>query len=200
MECGVGMEHKEIKSIGKYWLWMTVFSMCLFTSCGEANRNPQPPASSIPKPQAIPVQHDREDYQTEEIEEEQYWDSDPWKELPDPEFDERNLEQFEDEEFRPDIVEEVRKSETENEDGEMEAKSELPTEAHSETNTEVALHESSDLPKVNTQPDPPPSSSSASTQAAPLSKIEAAWKAQFEALGDPNDFEPDSPDEFEYLD
>ncbi len=49
------MNLEEIISVGKCWLWMTVFSTCLFASCGETNRTSQDPISPELHARAVPA-------------------------------------------------------------------------------------------------------------------------------------------------
>ncbi|GEM_PF-6745461 len=181
------MNPQEIISVGKFWLWMTVFSACLFTSCGETNRTPSESISSRPEAEAVPVHYDRETLRGEPVEEEAPLDPDWFEEFPDS--DESDLERFEEhEETLPDLFEEVRKPEAEGK----------RIQAKPDSRTDVALRQSSasEAVKEGQAPPlaPPPSSPK---QSVAISDSEAAWKAQFEAIGDPDDFEFDSPDDFE---
>lgn len=114
---GLGMRPDEVISVGKHWLWMTVFSTCLFASCGETNRQPQEPASPEPQAQAVQARYDREDIRAEDVEEIHELEFDQLEKFSDSDFDESDfedlerfddLERFEDEEIRPDILHEVR--------------------------------------------------------------------------------------------
>lgn len=111
---GLVMRPDEVISVGKHWLWMTVFSTCLFASCGETNHQSQEPVSPEPQAQAVQARYDREDIRAEDVEEIHELDFDQLEKFPDSDFDESDLERFddlerfEDEEIRPDILHEVR--------------------------------------------------------------------------------------------
>jgi hypothetical protein len=90
----VGMKRDEVISVGKHWLWMTVFSTCLFVSCGETNRQPTEPALPEPQAQAISYQYKPDIIPEEEIQITEHLDLDGFEEFPDPDPEDLELEQF----------------------------------------------------------------------------------------------------------
>ncbi len=107
----LGIKTNEVISVGKCWLWMTIFSTCLFTSCGETNRQSSEPAVPEPQAQAIPARYDREMIRTQEVdlEDEDSLDSAQLEEFSDSDFDEPDLERFEDDDEIPsEVLQEVR--------------------------------------------------------------------------------------------
>ena len=192
-EIGLGMNHEEFISVGKYWLWMTVFSTCLFASCGETNHPHQEPGMPASKAQAVPVKNvvhgeipeegiSLEPHGYEEISESDNFDSD--------------LEQFEDDNTLSEELEEIRDPESEGESREVRSLPEPQVETL-DTQTEIALRETQDSvdsnePKTSLGGSPP-----ASSKAPDNTDAQAKWIAQFQVTGDSDDFAPDSPDEFE---
>lgn len=105
-EIGSGMKPEEVISVGKHWLWMTVFSICLFTSCGETNRHAPESTSPESKAQAVPARYDREVISTEEVKGTDELDPNRFEEFPDS--DDFDLERFEDDDTQPDEFEDIR--------------------------------------------------------------------------------------------
>jgi len=199
---GLRIKHDEVISVGKYWLWMTVFSTCLFTSCGETNRHTPESTSPAPKTQAVPARYDREVIPPHEGVERNDLNPEQFEEFPDSEFDEFDefddfdLERFDDEDVQPNEYEEIRESEPEEEIREVQARPDSHRN-HPDLETQLALRETPiSLDRTDQKSSPPMSPPSPAKAAATLDP-EAKWLAQFQVTGDPDDFEPDSPDDFE---
>lgn len=195
---GFGMKPDQVMSVRKHWLWMMVFSTCLFVSCGETNQHPQEPTSPKPEAQAVPARYDREVIHTEEMKDKKDLDPIRFEDIPDSGVDDSNLERFESTDVQPDEFEEIRESEPEKEIHEVQANP-PQVENNSAPDTEVTFGESSgslDTTGETAASSPSPSSHSQIT-AAKNPDPEEQWEAQFQDIGDSDDFESDSADDFE---
>lgn len=196
LEFVLGINPDEVISVGKYWLWMTVFSTCLFASCGETDRHSQKPISPEPKTQAIPARYDREVIHTEDSERDEL-NPEQIIEFPDVNMDDFDLERFEDDDAKPDALEELGEPEEElvDEGQEVHKISNL-RDKRVNVGTEVALRE---LPDSANQTEQKPSSPPAPSpvEAKDPADPHAKWVAQFQNIGDSDEFKSDSPDHFE---
>lgn len=196
LEFVLGKNPDEVISVGKYWLWMTVFSTCLFASCGETNQHSHESISPEPKTQAIPARYDREVIHTEDIERDEL-NPQQIAEFPDADLDDLDLERFEDEDDQPGALEELGESEEEfvDEGQEVHQISNL-RDTRGNVGTEVALRELPDSANPTEQQSSSPSAPSPGEAKDPADP-HAKWVAQFQNIGDSNDFESDSADHFE---
>lgn len=187
---------EEAISNGKFCLWMTVFSTCLFVSCGETSRQPPKPKPALPNAQVVPIHSLEEVGSSEPI-----LDRDPSEEFSPLEDDwgefNEDLEQFE-EEYDQDL-DEIRHDES-GKETEEDFDQPFPPVEHPETPADGALtpptHQNETIEGTalsETAPSPPKDSQR-------LEDREAAWEALFQASEDSDSFEEDSPDEFEYVD
>ena len=195
----IEMKPEEAISVGKYWLWMTVFFTCFFVSCGEANRQPQAPLPPTQQTQAVPVPHEEEQFRDEVVEADPIVDSHQVEEIPSSDFDDSDLERFDNEDTHQQVYEEVYEPEPEDEAREIQPVQNFHEEAHEEARTDVARRDSDDsaldeepslVDSPSTEPKTPPSTEDP----------DPAWEAQFQASDDTDSFEPDSADEFANLD
>ena len=186
------MDPDEFISVGKYWLWMTVFSTCLFASCGETNHPHQEPSMIDPKAQAVPVKN----VSHKEIHEEGiYLEPQGYEEISESDDIDSDLEQFGDDNSLSEELGEIPGSDPEDESREVRSMPE-PQEQTLDTNMEIALGDTQDSTDPNEQPTSPPASPPSQANASENTDPAAKWEAQFQVTGDSDDFEADSPDDF----
>lgn len=190
----LGMKPEEVISVGKFWLWMTVFSTCLFVSCGETDRTSKEPTLQEPKAKAVPVHYEPDISRVKEIEEE-YQEFDDLEEFSDSDFDESELERFKEDEIQPEEFQEIREPHPNDENGEMQAKLDTQNELPDPPTVDPP-QEAVDSPAVEEQPARPTTSAPSQRASKAKSAFETAWKAHLEAIENPDEFEPDSEDEF----
>jgi hypothetical protein len=191
----LGMNPDEFISVGKYWLWMTVFSACLFASCGETNHPQQEPAMTNPKAQALPVKLEKSGIHEDIPEERIHLDPQDYEEIQESEINDSDLEPFGDDGTPSEEFEEIREAEPEDESREVRSMPAINKDAP-EAQTEIALRKTRDSMDPDAQRPSPVTSPPSSPKDSESSDAEAKWEAQFQVTGDSDAFEPDSPDDF----
>lgn len=93
-----GMKHDEVISVGKHWLWMAVFSTCFFVSCGETNHQSTEPALPESQAQSVSFQYEPDIIPEQEVQRTDHLDLEGFKEFPDPDPEDLELERFKDDE------------------------------------------------------------------------------------------------------
>lgn len=94
----LSMKPDEVISVGKHWLWMTIFSTCLFASCGETNRQPSEPTLPVPQAQAVSFQYEPDIIPEKVVQTTDHLDLEGFEEFPDPHPEDLVLERFIEEE------------------------------------------------------------------------------------------------------